>query len=495
MLVHNLKGGSLRSQHNPPAFAMFYSHEWPGYSQVRVSGSTVRPTASERLHLDVVHDWSKRLSASSVSISNTAPAPPGSLDWPQFVHNAYSLTPVVGYSDPSEPKVVTLHSPFSSSPYASRTPPNGQTRIGDHDSEVEERLYDTDLEIFEPHAGDFEDFDGYVVSEEEGERQIDDTTHMKAEDYNQFFGGGVMYWNSADYTGMGYSRPGSMSSDDSSWARREADLGAVLDDIVGIHPLPGSYRGKGSTSSNISTTSPSQPTTSLPLSFDQIGASQVGPCVCLTRSTGSDFSVNYGSISDDSQVAGPNMDTTVGVVDGIMSDGFMPRLRPIVVVRDPGLSRSMVKTEAVRLREARSPHIVSRGVQDFSGGRRRRPSPPVIRHAPPPPPPSPVAGPKRRKGWMSARSGSSSPRHWGLTSWWNKDDVDSFDGQAVNRDNVFGNGRRRGVLASTPPIRPGAVPREHLVAMPPLALDQEHMVYISHLGLHIPHVMSLFGPT
>ncbi|KAG0573197.1 hypothetical protein KC19_VG157000 [Ceratodon purpureus] len=472
VLVHNLKGGPLRSQHNPPAFAMFYSHEWPGYSQVRVSGSTVRPAASERLHLDVVH---KRLSASSGSISNTAPAPPGSLEWPPFVHNAYSLAPVVGYSDSNDPKVVTLHSPFPSSPYASRIPPNGQTRIGDYDSEVEERLYDTDLETFESHAGDFEDFDGYVVSEED-ERLNDDTTHMKAEDYNQFFGGGVMYWNSADYTGMGYSRPGSMSSDDSSWARREADLSLVLDDIVGIHPLSGSYRGKGSTNSNLSITSPSKPSTSLPLSFDQIAASQVGPRVCLTRSAESDFAANYGSISDDSQAAGPNVDTRMGVVDGVMSDGFMPRLRPIVVVRDNGLTRSMVKTEAVRLREARSPHIVSRGVhRDFCGGRRRQPSPPVIRHAPPPPPPSPVAGLKRRKGWMSARSGRSSPRYWGLTSWWNKDDVDSFDVQAVNRDNVLGNGRSTVVLASTPPIRPGAVPREHSVAMSSSALNQEHM--------------------
>lgn len=440
----------------------------------------MRPTASERLHLDVVHDWPKRMSGSSVSISNPSPAP-GSLDLPPFMHSRYSLPPMVGYSDFNEPKVVTL-SPFTSSPYSSRTPPNGPARIGD-DSEVEERLYDTDLEIFEPHA-DFES-DGYVVSEEEGERQMEDAAHMKAEDYNQFFGGGVMYWNSADYTGMGYSRPGSMSSDDSSWARREADLGAVLDDIVGIHPLQGSYRGnKGSTSSNLSSTSPSQPSTSLPLSFDQIGASQVGPRVCLTRSTGSDFLVNYGSISDDSQAAGPNVENTVGIVDGIMSDGFMPRLRPIVVVRDPGLSRSMVNNETVRLREARSPHIVSRGVQDFSGGRRRRPSPPVIRHAPPPPPPSPVAGPKRRKGWMSARSGSSSPRHWGLTSWWNKDDVDNFDVQGVNRDSVVGGGggRRRGVLASTPPIRPisGAVLREDSGALP-LALDQEHMVNLSFI--------------
>lgn len=409
VLVHNIKGGSLRSQH-VPAFAMFYSHEWPGYSQVQVSGNNVRPTALDRLHLDGVHDLPKRLSASAVSISNPTPAP-GCLDWPPYVHNGYSLPPVVGYSDSNDPKVVTL-SPFTSSLYASRTPPNGKVRIGE-ETEVEERLYDTDLEIFEPYAGEFEDFDGYVVSEEEGERQMEDNAYVKAEDYHQVFGGGVMYWNSADYTGMGYSRPGSMSSDDSSWARREADLGAVLDDIVGIHALQGPYRGKGSTTSNLSNTSPSQPSTSLPVAFDQIGASQVGPRVCLTRSTGSDFAVNYGSISDDCQAPGPNVGNPVQVVDGIMSDGFMPRLRPIVVVRDPGLSRSMVKNDFVRLREARSPHITSRGVQDFSGSRRRRPSPPVIRHAPPPPPPSPVAGSKRRKGWMSARSGSSSPRHWG----------------------------------------------------------------------------------
>lgn len=465
------KGGSLRSQHNTPAFAMFYSHEWPGYSQVRVPGSTVRPTATERLHLDVVHDWPKCLGASSVSISNTVPAP-GNLDWSPLVHNGYSLTPMVGYADSNEPKVVTL-SPFSSSPYASRTPPNGHTRLGE-DSEVEERLYDTDLEIFD--AGDFGDLDGYLVSEEEGERQIEDNAHVKAEDYNQVFGGGVMYWNSADYTGMGYSRPGSMSSDDSSWARREADLGAVLDDIVGI-PYGVPYGSKGSTSSNLSSTSPSQPSTSLPVPFDQIGGSQVGPRVCLTRPTGSDFSVSYRAFSDDSQTAGTNVGNSAGVVDGIMSDGFMPRLRPIVVMRDPGLSRSMGKNEAVRLRELRSPHIVSRGAPDFPGDRRRRPSPPVTRHAPPPPPPSPVAGLKRRKGWMSARSGSSSPRHWGLTSWWNKDDVDNFEVQAAGRDNALENGRRMAILASTPPIRPMSrvLPLEHSVAIHSSALDQEHM--------------------
>lgn len=58
--------------------------------------------------------------------------------------------------------------------------------------------------------------------------------------------------------------------------------------------------------------------------------------------------------------------------------------------------------------------------------------------------------------------------------------MDNFDVQAVNRDTVVGNGRRRGVLVSTPPICPssGALPREHLVAVPPLTLDQEHMVHI-----------------
>jgi hypothetical protein len=479
-----MKGGPPRNQRNTPAFAMFYSHEWPGYQQVRVSGSTVRPTATDRLHLDVIHDWSKAVDPSSVSLSNTAPIP-GNLEWPpSFVQNGYSLTPVVGYSDLNEHKVVTL-SPFSSSPYSSRTPSNGHARVGEEVEIGEDRLYDTDLEVFEPYAtGDFEDFDGYVVSEEEGERQLEDLKHVKADDYNQFFGNGVMYWNSADYAGMGYSRPGSMSSDDSSWARREADLGVVLDDIVGIHPLPpSSYRGKGtSSSSKPSSTSPSQAPASLPLAFEQLGNSQVSQRVCMTRSAGSEF-VNYASKSDDSQAPGnKTVGTTIGVVDGIMSDGFMPRLRPIVVVRDPGLSRSMVTNETVRLRAARSPHIVSRGgTHDFLGqGRRRRPSPPVIRHAPPPPPPSPVAGPKRRKGWMSARSGSSSPRHWGLTSWWNKE-VDGLEAHAINRDSVVGNGRRG------PPIRPlsGAVVRgEHLVAIPPLALDQEHMVHILSLSLH-----------
>ncbi|CAK9867158.1 unnamed protein product [Sphagnum jensenii] len=478
LLVHNLKPVPLRTQQTAPSFALFYSHEWPGYSQVRVSGGRVQPTATERLHLDVIHDWPKRMGGSPVALTNRSSLPqpaPVSLEWPPFVQSGYSLTPLVEYSNLKESGVLAF-SPFSSSAFPSCAPPtnwpNGHGREGGHAPDCDDRgTDDTDLEVLEPYAGDFDDFDGYMVSEEEVEQRSKDVNQVNVEDFNQIFGGGVLYWNSADYAGMGYSRPGSMSSDDSSWARREADLSVVLDDIVGLHPLPGPYRSKGSTSSNLSNISPSQSSSSLPLSFEHMSATQVGQRRCLSRSVGNDFPGNFVAATDDVQAAGPTVGTTIGVVDGMMSDGFMPRLRPIVVVRDPGLSRTRVKNEA------RSPHIGTRVTGDGLGNQRRRPSPPVMRHAPPPPPPSPVAGLKRRKGWMSARSGSSSPRHWGLTSRWNKEEMDGLEAQLMNRtsDGVVGNGQRRAYLTSTPPVRPlsGALLREHLVA--PFALDQEHM--------------------
>ncbi|CAM6038846.1 unnamed protein product [Sphagnum compactum] len=478
LLVHNLKPVPLRTQQTAPSFALFYSHEWPGYSQVRVSGGRVQPTATERLHLDVIHDWPKRMGGSTVALTNRSSLPqpaPVSLEWPPFVQSGYSLTPLVEYSNLKESGVLAF-SPFSSSAFPSCAPPtnwpNGHGREGGHGPDCDDRgTDDTDLEVLESYAGDFDDFDGYMVSEEEVEQRSKDVNQVNVEDFNQIFGGGVLYWNSADYAGMGYSRPGSMSSDDSSWARREADLSVVLDDIVGLHPLPGPYRSKGSTSSNLSNISPSQSSSSLPLSFEHMSATQVGQRRCLSRSVGNDFPGNFVAAPDDAQAAGPSVGTTIGVVDGMMSDGFMPRLRPIVVVRDPGLSRTRVKNEA------RSPHIGTRVTGDGLGNQRRRPSPPVMRHAPPPPPPSPVAGLKRRKGWMSARSGSSSPRHWGLTSRWNKEEMDGLEAQLMNRtsDGVVGNGQRRAYLTSTPPMRPlsGALLREHLVA--PFALDQEHM--------------------
>jgi hypothetical protein len=478
LLVHNLKPVPLRTQQTAPSFALFYSHEWPGYSQVRVSGGRVQPTATERLHLDVIHDWPKRMGGSPVALTNRSSLPqpaPVSLEWPPFVQSGYSLTPLVEYSNLKESGVLAF-SPFSSSAFPSCAPPtnwpNGHGREGGHGPDCDDRgTDDTDLEVLESYAGDFDDFDGYMVSEEEVEQRSKDVNHRNVEDFNQIFGGGVLYWNSADYAGMGYSRPGSMSSDDSSWARREADLSVVLDDIVGLHPHPGPYRSKGSTSSNLSNISPSQSSSSLPLSFEHMSATQVGQRRCLSRSVGNDFPGNFVAAPDDAQAAGPTVGTTIGVVDGMMSDGFMPRLRPIVVVRDPGLSRTRVKNEA------RSPHIGTRVTGDGLGNQRRRPSPPIMRHAPPPPPPSPVAGLKRRKGWMSARSGSSSPRHWGLTSRWNKEEMDGLEAQLMNRtsDGVVGNGQRRAYLTSTPPMRPlsGALLREHLVA--PFALDQEHM--------------------
>ncbi|CAH9084507.1 unnamed protein product [Cuscuta europaea] len=53
-------------------------------------------------------------------------------------------------------------------------------------------------------------------------------------DYKHLFGGVVMYWNPSEMSGTSFLRPPSLSSDDSSWAWRVADMNKVVDDRVDL---------------------------------------------------------------------------------------------------------------------------------------------------------------------------------------------------------------------------------------------------------------------
>ncbi|OAE19324.1 hypothetical protein AXG93_1860s1340 [Marchantia polymorpha subsp. ruderalis] len=483
-------------------------HEWPGSVQVGYSGAYNQPTASDWLQLDVGRGLPPRIQSSllayrstpvstrrSAQVESSSPVTPATRsvslvnqEWPSFVQS-FSVSPPLAFSVPpaDESSLRPVLNPSQLSSGSGELEGNG--RVAPDEFDIEDRFaYDTDVDDYGVYkAGEFDDFDGYMISEEESERYLEDVTDSSAADYNQIFGGGVMYWNAADYAGMGYSRPGSLSSEDSSWARHEADLSVVLDDIVSYQLIQGAYPGKGSAVSNVTSSSPPS-ATSLPKTFEHL--SPVGSTNSrhsLSRHVGNEFpgkfSIHTNQVLSTEEQSGVSRGPSSSeVIDKIRVDSSpQPILRPIVVVRDLSLSRHVSSGEALRLQEAKSPHIVPRSRRDFPCHKKRPPSP-VLRcvpPAPPPPPPSPVAGPRRRKGFMAARSGSSSPRHWGLVNWSYKDEPDNMDGKAKggNPEGLVTSGRRRVGLTNTPPMHPlsGALLRERLISVPPLALEQEHL--------------------
>ncbi|KAG6552518.1 hypothetical protein Mapa_005938 [Marchantia paleacea] len=483
-------------------------HEWPGSVQVGYSGAYNQPTASDWLQLDVGRGLPPRIQSSLLTYRSTPVSTRRSgqaessspvtastrsvssvnQEWPSFVQS-FSVSPPLGFSVPpaEESRLRPVLKPSQLSSGSGELEGNGGVALDEF--EIEDRFaYDTDVDDYGVYkAGEFDDFDGYMISEEEGERYLEDVTDSSAADYNQIFGGGVMYWNAADYAGMGYSRPGSLSSEDSSWARHEADLSVVLDDIVSYQLIQGAYPGKGSAVSNVTSSSPPS-ASSLPITFEHLSpVASTNSRHGLSRHVGNEFPGKFSIhsnqvLSSEEQSVVSRGPSSSEVMEKIRVDSSaQPILRPIVVVRDLSLSRHVSSGEALRLQEAKSPHIVPRSRRDFPCHRKRPPSP-VLRcvpPAPPPPPPSPVAGPRRRKGFMAARSGSSSPRHWGLVNWSYKDEPDNVDGKVKggNPEGLVTSGRRRVGLTNTPPMHPlsGALLRERLISVPPLALEQEHL--------------------
>ncbi|XP_024525198.1 uncharacterized protein LOC112344551 isoform X1 [Selaginella moellendorffii] len=398
--------------YHPPPPVMSSSHEWPGAPQSRFSDSCGRPLATEWLHLDVNRDWHRSKPPliaytprqngqvdSRVQRSLLSKAANVSWDWPPMVQPGFGIASPFGFTT----QVKDEPPGFVSVPLATIV------TTGDGGDGDQTAADDTDREDL--HGGG--DSDDYLcrTSESEGDpRQLYDT------DYNQFFGGGVMYWTSADYTGMGYSRPGSLSSEDSSWARREADLTIVVDDIVGLPPIAASYSGLSSGPSTVACTSSSSG------SLDHFAEAQ----------SSAEF-----------------------------PEHIPPPALPPIAVREPKNS----KLDSSKCHEARSPHE-PRGRRDFV--RCKRSPSPVLRcvpPAPPPPPPSPIAGVRKRRGFPTVRSGSSSPRHWGVFNW-PDNQLKSLTPEGILPANGW---RRCFPTAAMHPLL-----RERLVAIPPRALEQEH---------------------
>ncbi|WOK92760.1 hypothetical protein Cni_G01451 [Canna indica] len=446
------------------------SYEWPAITPQNFASFSSQhvPAATERLHLDVGHEWPAYRRQSFMCSRHQARVPsieggcnrilpsltlPMSLDWPPMVKSC---------SRPGQSFTVSYDSGYNSmlhSSFCTGFSGNALQNTGSYSEN--DRVHSGDVvDVYDmKNMSDLaEDTESYWLSEDETE------THMlSGRDFNQFFGGGVMYWNPAEHVGSGFSRPPSHSSDDSAWAWHEADLNRAIDDMVGM-PGISSYNTNG-------LASPTATTFCSPLDAMGPGHQSVGYAVAGNDITGK--VLNSSAASDTSEEkASKSLNNSPGVIEGVKGDTLpFSMLRPIIV---PNMSRRGSRSEFKVGYEHKSPCVPS--TRRDTPQIKRPPSPVVlcVPRVPRPPPPSPV-GESRKRGFPIVRSGSSSPRHWGVRSWYSDESSSEetqrcFDGAEV----VWPSWRNKG-LTTNPMVRSihGSLLTDRLF-IPQLAFDQEH---------------------
>lgn len=441
------------------------SYEWPSVAPVYFPSLNSRvPAATDRLHLDVGHNWHNHIRQPFVRTVHQARNPPieggcgqilshplpMSLDWPPMVRSASRLVPPMAYNyDPAftSRRQSAFQQSFPAQNFQFNMKNNGDDRKCSGDI--------VDL----PDVEVADECDSHWMSEEEFE-----VHRVSGIDYNQYFGGGIMYWNPSDHTGASFSRAPSLSSDDSSWAWHEADMTRAVDDMVAF-------------SSSYSTNGLASPTAAPFCSpFEPLGPGHqaLGYVVPGNELSGkvlhAPSSTTEAAIEEEVPGSMANMSCDV---EGINADSFSyPILRPIVI---PNMSRDR-RPDFKRSHDHKSPCVPpSRREQP----RIKRPPSPVVLcvpRAPHPPPPSPVSDPMRRRGFPTVRSGSSSPRHWGMRGLCY--DATNFDEAGIHIDGtevVWPSWRNKN-LAVHPMIQPipSALLHDRLIAISQLTRDQEH---------------------
>ncbi|XP_066371809.1 uncharacterized protein [Miscanthus floridulus] len=419
------------------------SYEWPSVTPSHFVSPQMqqRPAAEDRLHLDVGYKWPTQFSQPFLPANHQVRNPPIdagcnqmlpslavplSFDWPP-VFRGYGKNAAVSY-DP-------LYTPQMQSSAWSGFPAQLVQRGGIcSDSDVAD------------------DTESYWFSEEES-----DSRAHSGRDINQYFGGGVMYWSPAEHAGTGFSRPPSLSSDDSAWAWHEADVIRVVDDVA--NGIPSAY-------TNGVSSPPSTPSCSQNESLD--------PAAHLI--TGND--INNGALTSPSSVQDSPEDKITSVAKAVSCGSEVVKadtlpyamLRPIVV---PNISRRSSRSDIKGGHDHRSPCVTStrRDIPIL----RRPPSPVVLSvpRVPRPPPPSP-AGESRKRGFPIVRSGSSSPRHWGMRGLFSEDKIFHraqfcLDGPEVVWPSWGNKGTSSGTLVQT---IEDTVLQDHLVKISQLSRDQ-----------------------
>ncbi|XP_024637780.1 uncharacterized protein [Medicago truncatula] len=432
------------------AFSKCSPYEWPGIPSIYFpSFNSHLPPATDRLHLDVGRNWHNHFCHPFVpTLQQARNTPvPMSFDWPPVFRGGVTPSPNCNYD----------------SSFMSRRQCKFSKGLAVHSMQVDatthddERRYSGDtLDLPDQINTQFTDeFDNLYVSEEEY-----DFHAVSGIDYNQYFGGGVMYWNPSENPGKGFSRPPSLSSDDSLWALREADMNRTVDDMVAFSS---SYSTNGLASPTAATfCSPFDPVGTGTQTVGYVMSGNDVPGKVLHSSSVTDSAVD----DDASSSLGNNLP---GEIEGKAGDSHpYPILRPIII---PNLSRERSicvdhKSPCVPPTRREQPRI------------KRPPSPVVlcVPRAPRPPPPSPVSDSRKQRGFPTVRSGSSSPRHWGMRGWYHdgsnlEDGCLRMDGAEV----VWPSWRGKNI-AVQPLIQPlpAALLQDRLIAMSQIARDQEH---------------------
>ncbi|CAH9096509.1 unnamed protein product [Cuscuta europaea] len=458
--------GSIDVYNGGPARAPTYlSYEWPNVAPIHFpSGNSHLPPATDRLHLDVSHNWQRHYRQSYVRTVHHVRNPPiesghtgiiprplaVSLDWPPILRGASGVAPSVTCNYDAG--------------FISRRPSFQQdlAKQSIHRSTVsvdDERLYSGEIIDFSESTNAQEVCDEHencCMPEEELE-----VHGCPGVDYNEYFGGGVMYWNPSDFTGTSFSRPPSLSSDDSSWAWREADMNRAVDDMVAFSS---SYSTNGLTSpSATSFCSPFDPLSSGTRGY-VISGSEVNTGKVAQSSIAASIDIVLDEKNASASLSNVSVDNEAKTVDAFP----YPILRPIII---PNMSRERSRSDFRRSHDRRSPCIPPRQEQP----RIKRPPSPVVLcvpHAPRLPPPPPVDD-SRRERVPTVRSGSSSPRHWGMKGWLH-DEV-NFEEACIRMD---------GSEVVWPPWRSKSFSGHQLTQPLTGALLQDHLIAISQLTQH-----------
>uniref|UniRef100_A0A0E0LEH3 Polymerase nucleotidyl transferase domain-containing protein n=1 Tax=Oryza punctata TaxID=4537 RepID=A0A0E0LEH3_ORYPU len=440
------------------------SYEWPSVAPHHFVSPEMqqRPATTDRLHLDVGYRWPAQFEQPFLPPNHQMRNPPVeagcnqvlsslavplSFDWPPVFrgYGKLSQNNALGY-DP-------LYTPqMQSSAWSGFHAPLIQR--GSICSDKDRKYFGDSDPRNKSDVGD--DTESYWFSEEES-----DGRGLSGRDINQYFGGGVMYWSPAEHAGTGFSRPPSLSSDDSAWAWHEADVSQVVDDIpVGI---PCTYNANG-VSSPPSTSICSQNESPDPLP-QSVGHSMTA------NGMNSESLQSPSSMQDSPEDKTISVSKSVSCGSEVIKGDTLPyaMLRPIVVP----ISRRPSRSEFKGGHDHRSPCVPSNR-RDIPLVR-RPPSPVVLSvpRVPRPPPPSPV-GESRKRGFPIVRSGSSSPRHWGMRSLFTEDKILNraqfcLDGPEVVWPSWGNKGSSAGTLGQS---IEDTVLQDHLVKISQLSRDQ-----------------------
>lgn len=446
------------------AFSKCSPYEWPGVPSIYFpSLNSHLPPATDRLHLDVGRNWHNHFCHPFVpTLQQPRNTPikggcnqilsrpfPMSFDWPPVFRGGVNPSPNCNYDS----GFVSRRQCTFSKGLAVQSMQVDATTTDDERKYPGDILDSPDLTNAQELA---DEFDNHWVSEEEY-----DFHTVSGIDYNQYFGGGIMYWDTSDHPGKGFSRPPSLSSDDSLWALREADMNRTVDDMVAF---PSSYSTNG-------LTSPTAATFCSPFDPAGTGSQTVGYVVSGNEVPGN--VLHSSPVSDavvDEDTSGSLSNNLTGDIEGKTGDAHpYPLLRPIII---PNFSR-----ERSRCADHKSPCVPPNRREQ---PRIKRPPSPVVLcvpRAPRPPPPSPVSGSRKQRGFPTVRSGSSSPRHWGMRGWYH--DGSNLEEACLRMDGaeVVWPSWRSNNLAVQPLIQPlpAALLQDRLIAISQITRDQEHV--------------------